>query len=330
MLTQKLAALQFELRQLALYLQTRPSLLKLSAHVGNLSPTNRVSQRSDLYHREFISTWAKFLRCQKNEKSIIQVDTTCCAPADLVSIRHWYTTRLSHRTRNWGPQRIGRSREYTGEMIWEATWALRQLQPKPGLKILDVGAENSFMPIYLASHGAEVWVVDKWLGSYGEEFEANVLQRCINNTFSLNVKGNGHVHYQNQDATQLNFPDNHFDYVLCVSVIEHIIEDSLALQAMSRVLKPGGRLILTTPVGPHFQQGSTVPHHKDANGKWTGDLDRIYSADTIATRLVAPSGLKFVGPHDYAFSQPELTPYQMPGGSSNFASAALFLEKPLN
>ena len=44
-----------------------------------------------------------------------------------------------------------------------------------------------------------------------------------------------------------NIPDNEFDFIVSFQVIEHIKNDKLFLQEMARVLKPGGKAILTTP-----------------------------------------------------------------------------------
>jgi ubiquinone/menaquinone biosynthesis C-methylase UbiE len=41
--------------------------------------------------------------------------------------------------------------------------------------------------------------------------------------------------------------DNSFDTVICFQVIEHIKDDDALLREIKRVLKPGGRLLLTTP-----------------------------------------------------------------------------------
>ena len=45
----------------------------------------------------------------------------------------------------------------------------------------------------------------------------------------------------------LGFPDNYFDYVTMLAVIEHISDPGALLRDIHRVLKPGGRLVLTTP-----------------------------------------------------------------------------------
>lgn len=44
------------------------------------------------------------------------------------------------------------------------------------------------------------------------------------------------------------YPDNHFDVVICMEIIEHLLHDPMAmLVEIRRVLKPGGALVLTTP-----------------------------------------------------------------------------------
>jgi len=47
------------------------------------------------------------------------------------------------------------------------------------------------------------------------------------------------------DIEALTYPDNTFDTVICAGVIEYLPNDTKALAELHRVLKPGGRLIIT-------------------------------------------------------------------------------------
>jgi SAM-dependent methyltransferase len=51
----------------------------------------------------------------------------------------------------------------------------------------------------------------------------------------------------NASCYDLPFPDNSFDYVLSVEVIEHLSEPDIYLQEINRVLRRGGVVALTTP-----------------------------------------------------------------------------------
>jgi len=44
-----------------------------------------------------------------------------------------------------------------------------------------------------------------------------------------------------------DFPDDHFDTISIVEVIEHVPDERATLTELHRMLKPGGRLLLTTP-----------------------------------------------------------------------------------
>ena len=50
-----------------------------------------------------------------------------------------------------------------------------------------------------------------------------------------------------EDALRLAFADNAFHAVLCSQVLEHVREPQQLIREASRVLRPGGALILTTP-----------------------------------------------------------------------------------
>ena len=57
----------------------------------------------------------------------------------------------------------------------------------------------------------------------------------------------GTTRFQTGDATQLDFPDDTFDAIICSEVLEHLPDYDAALQEIRRVLKPDGRLCITVP-----------------------------------------------------------------------------------
>lgn len=49
------------------------------------------------------------------------------------------------------------------------------------------------------------------------------------------------------DITNLDVPDDYYDFVLCIDVLEHIENPDAAVKEFKRVLKPGGTLIVSLP-----------------------------------------------------------------------------------
>ena len=49
------------------------------------------------------------------------------------------------------------------------------------------------------------------------------------------------------DTLHLPFPGDYFDKIICCEVLEHLTDDSRALQELRRVLKPGGTLAVSVP-----------------------------------------------------------------------------------
>ncbi|MGM0575921.1 MAG: class I SAM-dependent methyltransferase [Myxococcota bacterium] len=71
---------------------------------------------------------------------------------------------------------------------------------------------------------------------------------------------NGVVHAP-AHATML--PTGHFDVVTMFDVLEHLDDEGPALHEVRRLLKPGGRLVLTVPAFPMLWSGHDVAlHHR--------------------------------------------------------------------
>lgn len=76
----------------------------------------------------------------------------------------------------------------------------------------------------------------------------------------------GPIVYEYADITHAHYPDNFFDAVTCLSVIEHGVELWLYFEEMARIIAPGGLLITSTdywdaPVDTGGQRAYGVPIH---------------------------------------------------------------------
>lgn len=113
---------------------------------------------------------------------------------------------------------------------WEYPWALSRARLKPGSEVLDAGCGASIFPIYLARLGHAVTGADLHVPT------------------GLDALHGVTVDYVSAGLTALPFPDARFDAVFCISVIEHLGREGTpaALRELRRVLRPGGRLMLTT------------------------------------------------------------------------------------
>jgi SAM-dependent methyltransferase len=59
----------------------------------------------------------------------------------------------------------------------------------------------------------------------------------------------------------LSIPERNFDAVLCLDVLEHIDSEAAAIADFDRLLRPGGKLILTVPAHPELWNTHDVQMH---------------------------------------------------------------------
>lgn len=83
-----------------------------------------------------------------------------------------------------------------------------------------------------------------WLYAYGYR---NLM--CINPFFKKKKKI-GSITYNEGDILNTTFPNNFFDVISCLSVIEHGLDMKEYFKETYRILKPGGFLITSTDYWP--------------------------------------------------------------------------------
>jgi SAM-dependent methyltransferase len=147
-------------------------------------------------------------------------------------------------------------------------------------KILDVGSAKSNIQ----------WLL--WLDSLKKDVALVDLDEMDRNY--------AHIDYHNANMLELPFDDSTFDIVFAVSVIEHVgladaqvtnarknvvvqNGDYLAFRELMRVLKPGGRALITIPFGI-------------AEGLVLGGSTRTYTRESIKR-------FEMLGKHSYEYYQ---------------------------
>ena len=105
-------------------------------------------------------------------------------------------------------------------------------------KILDIGCGYCYLTKFLKRQGTEVFGVDFYYGTVPEN-------RCHQSGIPYSQL--------NIETDDLPFGENFFDVVLLGEVLEHFTHSPLVpLARIKNALRPGGRLILTTPNARRF------------------------------------------------------------------------------
>ncbi len=118
---------------------------------------------------------------------------------------------------------------YFGEAVREA--AISRAYLRPEMTVADIGAGTGFMAAGLAPLVAKVYAVD------GSPAMLEVCQR--------NLAGFDNVELRLADGAALPFADASLDAVFANMYLHHCPDPQAAIAEMARVLKPGGRLVIT-------------------------------------------------------------------------------------
>ncbi len=136
-------------------------------------------------------------------------------------------------------------------------WILNSVEWKPEMKVLDVGAGYSRLPLYIArTFGCEVWSVDDFgLGDDG--------YWTRNQDPNEYIRENSEVKYILEkvgDSQKSSLPENYFDVIYSASALEHIEPSQVpgVWLHMSKILKSGGLMLHALDIA--FPTSRRWPH----------------------------------------------------------------------
>lgn len=110
----------------------------------------------------------------------------------------------------------------------------RVLNAPQNSTLLDAGCGTCAHSVRLANRGFLVWAVD--------------FSECVLEKARANVKAKGledKIKVQRENILSLSFEERSFSYILCWGVLMHIPDLEKAISELSRVLKPGGTLVVS-------------------------------------------------------------------------------------
>lgn len=140
-------------------------------------------------------------------------------------------------------------RDFFPEALREKTLALAGVQA--GQSAADIGAGSGFMTEGLLARGLKVTAVDQ---------SENMLQ-----VLAGKFGGNPNLDVRRGESEQLPLDTASVDYVFANMYLHHVERPAIAIKEMARILRPGGRL-LVTDVDAHDFAFLKTEHHD----RWMG------------------------------------------------------------
>jgi len=104
------------------------------------------------------------------------------------------------------------------------------LQVIPGKRLLDIGCGPGWLLKAAVARGLE---------AYGFDFSEEAIK--------LSHQNSPAAHSEVGDVTQIRQPDQFFDYITCIGVLEHFLQMDLAIKEMKRVAKREALFCIMVP-----------------------------------------------------------------------------------
>jgi ubiquinone/menaquinone biosynthesis C-methylase UbiE len=164
-------------------------------------------------------------------------------------------------------------REAFGEDMGQTSWITADEQDRT-LPMLNLAAGKILLDVACGSGGPALRIAERTGCSIvGVDIHEDAVATANSQAAQRGMRER--AAFQVEDATEhMSFADEHFDAIICIDAINHLGDRPHVISEFARLLKPGGRMLITDP--------TTV------TGPLTGDELRIRSS--IGTFLFVPVG----------------------------------------
>jgi len=155
----------------------------------------------------------------------------------MTSWKRQVKNRFSEQATEWAACYADPEPTLSGQhLISRQRFALEMVESAipPSSRILEAGCGAGVMAAKLIKRGYAVWGID-----LAEPMIRQARQLCDSEPFGVG------------DIEHIPFPDNTFDVVVSLGVMEYLESDEQALREVWRVLKPGGRAVIAIPNGSY-------------------------------------------------------------------------------
>jgi ubiquinone/menaquinone biosynthesis C-methylase UbiE len=168
---------------------------------------------------------------------------------------------------------------------------LDHLALQPRLTVLDVGCGNGGYHPKLAERGVSAVAMDQSPG-------------MVRDAHRQAVERDLPVRVLQADAQMLPFADAAFDRAMANHMLYHVPDIRAALREMRRVVRPGGRIVLTTNAGDHMERLRALHREACRELGYTPSTpsSHRFSLDHLdLVREVFPNAERYVIPNAFVF-----------------------------
>jgi len=154
---------------------------------------------------------------------------------DLTTSKHFIRSHFGARAGEWATLYHDPEPGLSAQnLISRQRFALELVEAvlPPGSTVLDLGCGSGVMAARLTEHGYTAYGLD-----LAEPMVRHARHLCASDQFAV------------ADVDHIPFPDNTFDAVLSLGVLQFLEAEQRALREMWRVLRPGGHAVIALPSG---------------------------------------------------------------------------------